>query len=416
MPISSLPKCSQANQCPSGSFTPAKSSTYTQISRDGVFNITYGDDTGAAGLYFTDVVHVGDSKIDTGLMYIGLATVLQDGTYVNDGTGLVGIGYASNQAQEVYFLEQGVQPLTLIQGMVNNSDIARQAYGLYLNDYYNGNGAIIFGGVDTDKYTGDLVALQIQPTIYDGIANYFDFNVALTGISIEDDNGARRLTDETFQWPALLDSGTTLAGLPTGVLNQITSGLGVADGAVPCSYAHTNASLTFTFGGDGGPTINVPISSLIEAPDGSQFDDGTPACYFDLYEADANGVILGDAFMRNGYFVYDLDNNIVAMAQAKLNSTKEAITKIPPGTVIPGCSSTNSLILSQQTGSVTEPVPGAQTSAVGTSLVAGTPTFALGAAATSGTGSGRGTVCVRGKKLGFAVMAAIGALGLDLVL
>ena len=184
-----------------------ESSTYTQITKDGVFNISYVDGTGSAGLYFTDVVHVGEFTIDTGLMYLGLATVLQDGDYANDGTGVVGIGYVLRQAQEGYFLEQGAESLTLIQGMVNSSAIARQAYSLYLNDYYNGKGVIIFGGVDFDKYTGNLVALQVQPTIYYGIPVYLDLSVALTGISIEDDNGIRPLTDETFQWRAVLDSG-----------------------------------------------------------------------------------------------------------------------------------------------------------------------------------------------------------------
>ena len=48
--------------------------------------------------------------------------------------------------------------------MVLNGDIDRESYSLYLNDQANGNGVIIFGGVDTTKYTGDLVALQVLPT------------------------------------------------------------------------------------------------------------------------------------------------------------------------------------------------------------------------------------------------------------
>ena len=393
MPISSLPQCSQPNQCPSGSFTPGNSSSYTQITEDVRFDINYGDHTGATGLYFTDVVHVGDFKVDAGLMYIGLATVLQDGDHPNTGLGLVGVGYASNQAQEYYFLQQGTQPLTLIQGMVNSGDIARQAYSLYLNDYYNGKGTIIFGGVDPTKYTGDLVALPVQPT-YNGISDYSEIRVALTGISFEDNDGARVLTNETFQWPALLDSGATSAYLPTAIFNQISFAIGVTDGHVPCSYANVNASFTFYFGGPGGPSVKVPIPSLIAAPRGGKFEDGTPACRFGILDAGDRRVSLGDSFMRNGYFVYDLDNNIVAIAQAKLNSTEEAITKMPSGTTIPGCSSTNTLILAQPTLAATGPTV--------TVILTG--------------GSRRGAVCVGTEKLDVAIMLAIGALGLVWVL
>ena len=414
MPDASVPKCSLPDQCPGGSLTPGNSSTFRYITEDGVFYIGYRDGTGAAGDYFTDVVHVGDFKVDAGLMYIGLATVLQEcKILLNDGLGLVGVGYASNQAQGSYFRERGMRSLTLVQGMVKNSDIARQAYSLYLNDYYNGKGSIIFGGVDTEKYTGNLVALPVQPT-WDAISNYSEFNVALTGISIEDNNEIRLLTDETFQRPALLDSGATSAYLPTATFKKISSSLSVSHGWAPCSYANTSASLTFSFGSPGGPSVKVPVSSLIGALRSWPFEDGTPACRFGIHDAGDGGVVLGDAFMRNGYFVYDLDNNVVAIAQAKLNATEEAITKIPGGTAIPGCSSTDTLILAQQTTAVTEPAPGAQTSAVGSSVVARTPTSGLEPVATVVLpgGSKRGAVCVGTEKLDVAVMLAIGALGL----
>ena len=114
----------------------------------------------------------------------------------------------------------GSAPPTLVQAMVLNGDIDRESYSLYLNDQANGNGVIIFGGVDTTKYTGDLVALQVLPT-NNGYSRYSAFNVALTGISIQDDSGTRLLTDDNWQTPALLDSGTTITYLPPVVFNAI---------------------------------------------------------------------------------------------------------------------------------------------------------------------------------------------------
>ena len=120
----------------------------------------------------------------------------------------------------------------------------------------------------------------------------------------------------------------------------------------------------------------------------STYDDGTDACYFNV-DADPYGeATLGDSFMRSGYFVYDLENNVVAIAQANVNATSEDITAIPSGTSIPGCSSTNTLVISEaavqtalgpmetQGGFIRNGNPG-------------TPTFALGSAATA-TGSSSG--------------------------
>jgi hypothetical protein len=327
-------------------------------------------------------------------MSLGLAYTLQDGpSLVNDGQGLVGIGYQSNQAGLEYLVTDTYAPPTLIQAMVANGDIDRESYSLYLNDQSNGTGVIIFGGVDTTKYTGDLVALQILPNegASSDFSRYSEFNVALTGISVEDEDGTRLLTGPDFAAPALLDSGTTMTYLPTGVFNAITSGFGVSEEFVPCSYAASNAALIYHFGGEGGPSIRVPLSAMMDLPDGYAWDDGTEACYFLMGDEGENSAVLGDSFMRSGYFVYDLENNLVAIAQANPNSTGEAITGIPTGVEIPGVTSTNTLLI-PETATETElgPMETASETPVGEEGVILTPTFALGAAATEGVGSVEG--------------------------
>lgn len=421
MPSSNVPKCSEQGECPSGTFNADKSSTFKEISQ-GTFNVSYGDGTGATGDYFTDVVHVDGAEIKAGIMAIGLATDLIDGQIPNDGTGLVGVGYNTLQAADQAFVQDGLYPQTLIEALVNGSSIDRPAFSLYLNDNNAPSGAIVFGGVDTAKYTGDLTALIVQP-YPNGITDYTYYNVAWTGVSIKDGNGERTLTDSSFAYSTLLDSGTTLAEIPPELYNTLASGLGVdAQGFLPCGYGATTAVLTFYFGGQGGPSIDVPISSLILPYDGqTTFSDGTSACMFGLQSGDPSNVILGDAFMRSGYFVYDLANNVIAMAQAKLNATDESITAISSGTAIPGCTSTNTLLLSQQTGAETAPI--AQPTATGTSLVQSSPTFALGSAAASAGSSGSGSsgnknaaVHVRTEVVGGLITAAAVVFGLAMAL
>jgi hypothetical protein len=88
--------------------------------------------------------------------------------------------------------------------------------------------------------------------------------------------------------------------------------------------------------------------------------------------------------MRLGYFVYDVQNNQIAIAQANLKqTTTSALTAIPTGTSIPGCSSTNTLIISNENVPPAPPPP----STVATATNPGTLTFDLGSATASATAS-----------------------------
>lgn len=350
------------------------------------FEIAYGDGTNDAGDFFTDEVTVGESKIKPGQMTLGLATFVGNGTddMFNDGHGLVGVGYQANSRSFAAASAANLTAPTIVGAMVENGDIDRISYSLYLNTQESGEGAVVFGGIDTAKYEGDLVALQVLPN-EEGV--YAEFNVALTGISFIDEAGPHKLTKDDFAVPALLDSGTVSQWLPADVATQMTQGLGSVNGYVPCSYAQTSAAVVYSFGGEGGPNITVPLSAMMSAPDGSSFDNGTPACSLLLRAADqGDSIILGDSFMRSGYFVYDLENNLVAIAQARLNATKETITAIPSGTELPGCTSTNTLIV---TAAAASSEPAATTTAGGSegSTTPGSATFSLGVASQTASGT-----------------------------
>lgn len=75
----------------------------------------------------------------------------------------MGIGYDTNEATNNS--PNGVY-LTVLDNMKAAGVINRKAYSLYLNDLRSTKGAIIFGGVDTTKYTGDLVALPLQVDLH----------------------------------------------------------------------------------------------------------------------------------------------------------------------------------------------------------------------------------------------------------
>jgi hypothetical protein len=347
-----------------------------------LFNITYGDGTSDAGDYFTDVVTLGKVTIDAGGMVMGLATHTVDGPQLpNDGHGLLGVGYEIGES--IVRATNGQNKTAAIyDNLVQLGVINRAAYSLYLNDEKSGKGEVLFGAIDTTKYSGDLVSLPVQPKS-DGLTDYTEFLVALTAISVTDDSGTRKLTDSTFAYPALLDSGTVSQDLPAGVADEILKGFGSIGGVLPCDYRNSKASLTYTFGGDGGPSINVPLSALIVDAGNATLPDGRAECQILLTSENGNGVILGDSFLRSAYLVYDLENNEIAMAQAVLDaiSTSNIVT-IPSGTGLPGVSSTATLILSDNGAAATAP-PGGETTAAATETALPSPTFNLGSAATA---------------------------------
>ncbi|RMZ88152.1 hypothetical protein DV736_g4615, partial [Chaetothyriales sp. CBS 134916] len=393
VPNADLRICSATGGCPGGAFNPSDSSTFTLV-QEGTFQIQYGDGTANTGDFFTDTVTIGDLNIAENIMSIGLANELIDGPQLqNDGQGLVGVGYRSNFAGIESLATDTYIPPTVVSALVANQDISREAFSLWLDSQTDGQGSIIFGGVDPTKYTGDLVALQTQQ-LYNGIANYTAFYVALTGISVKDESGSRLLTPSDFAVPALLDSGTTLQMLPADVFKSISSGFGIVEGFVPCVYRNAPASLVYHFGGPSGPSIEVPISSLVDLPGTSQADsytfaDDTPACQFNAISESDNDVILGDSFMRSGYFVYDLENNVVAVAQAKTGVSSDAVTAIPSGTAIPGCSSTNTFSLTSSSYPTSLP-PESEPSITDNNPLPGSPTFSLGSVTTQ-TGSSAAT-------------------------
>ncbi|KAJ9608164.1 hypothetical protein H2200_007152 [Cladophialophora chaetospira] len=392
VPASNTSTCQNGEDgnCPGGSFDPEASSTFQVVGEPGSFSIEYGDGTNDAGDFFTDVVTVGESTFPAGILGMGIATTIGDGPVLeNDGHGLVGVGYQANSNAFYYLSSDNYTAPTIVQAMVQNGDIDREAYSLYLNTQESGKGAIIFGGVDPTKYEGDLVVLPVLKNP-NQVTDYSHFELALTGIAVSDENGETLLTPTDFAAPVILDSGTTSQVIPQSVYDQINGGLGIYEGYVPCQYAKSSAAIIYYFGGEGGPSIKVPLNALMWPADGSEYNDGTPACQVLVGPGDAGEpLLLGDSFMRSGYFVYDLENNLVAIAQAKLNVTDEAITAIPSGTEIPGATSTNTFVF-EATAVTTElsPLTSSGVTPTGDSLP--TPTFALGSAATvltSGSGS-----------------------------
>ncbi|KAK3395715.1 aspartic peptidase domain-containing protein [Sordaria brevicollis] len=319
VPDSATSVC-EDNGCQFGSFDPGSSSTFKLVGKD-QFSINYVDKSGANGDYFTDVFKIGGVAVKNLTMGLGVDTDIPQ--------GVAGIGYPNNEATANGY---GKYP-NLAVSMADEGLIKSMAYSLWLNDLDASQGSILFGGIDTKKYKGDLTRIKIYPAVN---GEYFAFIVALTSLHAVSSSGNDTLTSKSFPIPVVLDSGTTLSYLPQDIVQQVWYEVG-ADyddrfgmAVLPCSKQKTDGYFSFGFAGPNGPRINVRMDELVlDLTTGSppKFTSGRykgqEMCEFGIQTLGSSDgpFLLGDTFLRSAYVVYDLVNNEIALAETQFNST-----------------------------------------------------------------------------------------------
>jgi len=348
----------------------------------GGFSIQYDTpNSGVTGDYVQDNFGIGGMTIKNLTM-----AVATQAAYVN--TGIMGIGFDTDESVARQSGESTVYP-NLVDELVNQNLITTHSYSLWLDDLDSESGTVLFGGYDTDKYSGDLGVLPIQPDAQSG--NITSMTVAWTSLSLTDPtSGTTTLTEDSFVEPAVLDSGTSFCGVPTDLYNQVANFSGVINdptyGAiVACNISSYTGTLNFGFGGSGGPSISVPFYEFaVPAVDSNNnpltFEDGSAACNFGLFPVDQGGDILfGDTFLRSAYVVYDLDNLQIGIAPTNFNSTTSNI-KVTGGnnTVVGGATSVASGVTAKQTNTAIA-APGIGKTGTVTSLATKAPVVTFGA-------------------------------------
>ncbi|KAJ8120915.1 hypothetical protein ONZ43_g2506 [Nemania bipapillata] len=319
----------QGQGCTFGSFDADKSSTAVLINQD--FEIAYVDGSSSRGDYIADTFAIGDAKLTNVTLGLGLET---DIAY-----GLVGVGYALNEASVQNNQIYANLPIV----MVNEGIINTNAYSLWLNDLGASTGNILFGGIDTDKYTGDLIRVNVQQDPQ--TERFTSFIVQLTSLEAHSSSGEDALSSTSFPVPVVLDSGTTFSYLPqdlalevwkeVGAEYTVVSNDGTGAPLIPCSLANNNGYFAFGFGGTGGPVIKVGMDELVSPlfTQDVKFTSGTykgeSICQFGIQNLTGSHFLLGDTFLRSAYVVYDLVNNEIALAPTDFNATSSNVVPFP---------------------------------------------------------------------------------------
>lgn len=203
--------------------------------------------------------------------------------------------------------------------------IKSRAFSLDLRSVSSPSGAIIFGGIDTSKFSGSLARLPMLPPSQSpkGADRYW---ITLTAIGLTFPDGTSD-TSGAISVPVFPDSGGTLSRLPTPIFQAFGESFPTAQFdpesgfyIVDCKVANSAGSVDFYFG---TKQIAVPYADFIWQPTKGD-------CVLGVLPDDEEPV-LGDSFLRAAYVVHDQDNRALHIAQAAECGAKQNVVSIGSG-------------------------------------------------------------------------------------
>lgn len=174
-----------------------------------------------------------------------------------------------------------------------------KAFSISLGSQFDDNaGTVVFGGVDTRKFSGPFHRFDNLPPQLEGRKNGpWRYWIQLDSVGLTKPGGVPKMYANTSM-PALLATGSTWSYLPSEIAEKLTRDLNASvweDGSyqVPCSIKSHPGSVDFAFG---NLTIRVPYAEFI-----TEFEGDYCALEVLPKEEQTNSVILGDSFLRSAY-------------------------------------------------------------------------------------------------------------------
>ncbi|KAL3457887.1 aspartic peptidase domain-containing protein [Aspergillus heterothallicus] len=272
-------------------FDSSASSTYKKNGSE--FAIQYGSGS-LSGFVSQDTLKIGDLKIKgqdfaEATSEPGLAFAF--GRF----DGILGLGFDTISVNKI------VPPFykMIEQGLLDDP-----VFAFYLGDANKegDSSEATFGGIDKDHYTGELINIPLRRKAY--------WEVDLDAIALGDD------VAELENTGVILDTGTSLIALPSNLAEMINTEIGAKKGftgqySVDCATRDKLPDITFTLTGHNFTISPYDYTLEVQGSCISAFMG------MDFPEPVGPLAILGDAFLRRWYSVYDLGNSAVGLAKAK---------------------------------------------------------------------------------------------------
>ncbi|KAF7334942.1 Acid protease [Mycena venus] len=265
------------------------SSSSTATKKSGTFTIEYQDKSTVSGPIYTDTVSV--AGVSAKGQYFSPVTTLSS-SFANDPIdGILGLAFPaiSNIGENPFFVTAA-----------NAGTFDANQFGFYLA---SSGSTLYLGGTDESKYSGDIEYVPVDSSNgfwqAQGAKLKVGSSTVLTGID------------------TIIDSGTTLAYGPSATIKKVYAkvpGSKLFDSenglySFPCNSV---PEISFNYGGNDW-TISADNFNL------GQTEEGSSDCVGALGVTDlglGNSVLLlGDAFMKNTYTVFDFDQTAVGFAE-----------------------------------------------------------------------------------------------------
>ncbi|KAJ7730174.1 acid protease [Mycena metata] len=265
-------------------YNPNSSSTSSK--KPGTLLLEYADGSTISGPVYSDTVTVAGVTVKN--QYFSAVTTLSSDFSTNPIDGIMGMGLLPIS---------GLRQDPFLMNAESQGAVSVGQFSFYLAST---GSELYLGGTDTKKYTG---AIEFNPI--NTKTGYWDPMNAQAKVG-----SATVLTG----LQTIIDSGSTLMGCPSAAVKQIYAKVPGAKIFESGYYSYPCASppqISFNWG---GKDWTVSAANLNLGLTKAKSTD----CVASLVALDVEGLpntcILGDAFMRNFYSVFDLDRKAVGFA------------------------------------------------------------------------------------------------------
>lgn len=285
------------------------------------FQYTYSDGTQASGDYVRDTLKIAGQSLENFEFAVG--------TSAKPTIGKFGLSYPASQA----ITSGGTSPYSTIYDiLVSKGLISTKSFSLWLDSATSGR--LIFGGVDTARYSGDLGVVPIQPV--NGV--YQNFGITLSKISLSEQDESVDLPSSGTALPVnvVLNTGSLFTYLPSAVVTDVFRGVrvvgvltrgGTTTGFADCNLGQSGITVDFFFG---SVKISIPVAGLLFDFDVYKQTDnnGNQVCGLKIRPTDTTNYVLGLSFFEIAYVVFDLTNNQISLAPAVRGATESNVIEV----------------------------------------------------------------------------------------
>ncbi|KAJ2936937.1 hypothetical protein H1R20_g173, partial [Candolleomyces eurysporus] len=187
--------------------------------------------------------------------------------------------------------------------MINQKLLDSPVFSFRIGSSEEDGGEAIFGGIDHEAYRGKLHYVPVRRKAY--------WEVELEKVTFGDDELELENTG------AAIDTGTSLIALPTDIAEMLNTQIGAKKSwngqyQIDCNKVPSLPELAFHFGGKPFPLKGSDYILNVQGTCISAFQG------MDINLPDGSSIwIVGDAFLRKYYTVYDLGNDAVGFADAR---------------------------------------------------------------------------------------------------